>query len=422
MLSKYLTTSNEAIEHQREQALFHELTVIVEDLRDGGGIGDFKKDVQNSIREHTNLQVDLKTSDFGMGASVIPWDINPNNPLYANVMNHFSRSRVVKKNMKKHSEQVGWVDRKNSKVEGVYKDIETKIYIDGLHRNLEFKPEEVAAVVLHEVGHLFTYCEQMTQTVMRNLTLTVAANEVTNNGDYQERAKLIDTISKEMNYDNIDVKDLAESTDASAVSAVLIREADRKTRSSSNSYTYDITAWESGADQFAVRHGAGKALATALGRMSRTEQQLKSALLLHRGIMVACLTFLAGIKSAVIITGITLVGIPILMAIIWVRFIGDPNMDAYDPTRQRFKRIRQETLSALKDANLSKEDYRQILDQLDTIEEIEKSYIDARPAIVSIATNLIGSYSKEYKQRVLQKDLEELVNSKAYQAAALLKQ
>ena len=416
MLSKYLTASTEAISHQANDKFGDELAEAVRSFRDGGTQKDLKKELSAIIKKRTNINTRFTLTD-GMNAYVLVPTIKSDHVLYSDDTMWMTKS-MAKKVQKRLAGKKGKVDTKKVWVDGVFadKDWSFKICIQGLHKDPNVAtPEEVAAVILHELGHAFTYMEFITDVVVRNITLAAVVDELFKKEYKDQRVELISDMVKAQGYKDINPAELAQASDAGVAYAVIARAEHREPpRSSNGSTAYDKAGWEAAADQFATRFGYGVHLSTFLGKLFRLGQKLTITFkLINIAATAALATIMPGLALALTVADIALSVI--------VGLLVDPTKMIYDQDGDRLRRVRQETTGFLKTDKMEKEDAERILNDIDKIEEIAKSHPQGFQLHDFVWRNISNNYSRSYKQKVFQKDLEELANSKVFAAAAVLK-
>lgn len=415
MLSKYLNVSTEAISHQNDD-FFNNLANAVREYHEHGKAKQLKEDLSKIIKVRTNINTKFRLA-HGMNAYVFVPMLKSDHVLYSDDTPCVPK-KFAAKLRKKFAGKTASVDTKKVWVDGFFADKSWsfKICLEGIYqKSADCTPEEVAAVILHELGHAFTYMEFITDVVVRNVTLAAVMDEVFNKENDDIRVELISEVVKEAGYKNVNPAELSDANDGAVAYAVVAKaELQMSPRSGNNSVAYDKANWEAAADQFATRFGAGAPLASFLGKLYRQGQKLELTFkLINTAIDVGLSVVVPGYMAVWGIVHLTIFVIAGLLV--------DPTKMTYDHEGHRLTRIRQEMTGYLKSGKLESEDVQPILKELDKIEEMEKSYPRPVTMFDFVWRNIVNNYSRGYKQKVLQKDLEELANNRAFAAAAVLK-
>lgn len=391
-------------------------------------------DIAGTITKGTNLNVSIEAVQHEeMNAAVMPPIIDRNHPFY----NEFLRSiSVDQKEFTKTTMGIvakagglvaGSVDRKNGKVTGIFKKWKIPVYLTtGLIQDLDYTDREVAAVILHELGHVITYFEYMGLVATANFMLAGTVSRCLGADDYQSRATIIAETADELNV-KINVQKLAEIEDkellSESISTVMLSALIEESWSSSDTNIYDVRTWEQMADQFAVRHGAGRDLATALDKRGR-KQGFDAYLPMPTFLALEALKFSAmAVANIAAILAAPIMPLTLLLPIgLLAIFVGiDQNAKVYDDPGQRMATIRRQMTEELKLKNLTPKRRKAILEDLDLVMNIEKTMDDKRGWFETLSTFLIPWHRGSYKKEQTQKKLEELVNNKLFITAAKLK-
>lgn len=418
-LQEYVS-SLEAIDFQYNALFFRELTAKIQAIRDSGDYSDEelkKSGIDALIKEHTGISCTVKVDkEFrGYNAYVYPPQLDKNHPLLNYWRRHVGGSADGLAAIKAAGKAVeGLVDLKRGRVAGVFANIPIRIYItidllrDSYNR---FTASEVAAILLHEIGHVFTYFEFIVMTLTTNHALEAVSRALLSTHDKEYKVRIVKEASKQLNAPLDDPEALAESTNATVIHTVILESKLRGMRSSLGSDIYDQRSWEYLADQYATRHGAGRELATALDKISRIYGD--------PSVLPSTLHVIIEAYKVVVFIGmsLTLFLLPVVILLMINPLVGD-----YDRHGERLTRIRQQLVEALKNRRLSKIYRDQLLEDIKAIDQLLAKVKDKSTLLEAIWKYLVPAGRKQWKQTVIQKELEELAANDLFVAAARLQQ
>lgn len=292
------------------------------------------------------------------------------------------------------------VSRKNNYVSGDICNLPISVYITvGL---LQRNPELVAEVILHEVGHAYTFVEYLVDEVTFHKEMRNFIEEFNNAATNDIRINLLSPrISKE-DLDNLP-KDELTSINGELVYTLCYKN-NRKLRSATGSDVYDRRQFEALADEYAVRMGSGVQLAQWLSETpSYTRYPRFDRFLAY--------TSAVSIGLITIATAIPSMGLIPLAVLLGLSGIGH---DIYDNPFERIKRIQTELTGALRDPNLPKPTAQMYLERLKQIQELVDNRQDVVSGLHILKYVLSSKYRKNVKQLDLEKEMERLFNSNLY--------
>lgn len=306
----------------------------------------------------------------------------------------------------------GSVNLETGKVSGIYSKIQGDIVMGSYMLSSKIMSDkEIAAIMCHEVGHLFTYFELMRQVVRTSAIISATAKACVEIDDPKVRLDCLKAAEEVLGIDVRDADKIANSVKAvrnEYVQTILITNHAAKARSESGLNMYDYRSCEQIADQWAQRQGAGAALVTGLDkiyRLSANPQTLTTPMWIIMEVMK-----LIGWLVVNLFTGFT----PLLILVFGVQ------VKIYDDPKDRIIAIRRQMNDVLKDDKLPAKAKQSILDDIEQLKEVEKTYNDRQTLFQWINANL-NIYSKAtYDQQKVQKELETLLNSDLYAQAAAL--
>ena len=387
--------------------------------------------ISDSIKDYTNINVDTRIGNYQMSIEVP--QIDKNSPMlegygFSDIVSSKRTLSDIRKS--KNGSVTGMIDPQTSRVGGYLADLpavrmflnQFMIYgMKGTGNDIfdanKYTSGELAATIIHEVGHVWTFMEFLVRYRTDNQILAATARELDGTTDSGKRELIIKDAGDALGVKSIDAQDLSHKNNTT-VYTVLVTNVARFNRSQSGSRGYDINSFEAMADQFAGRHGCGRDLVTGLDKMSKGS--------IHRRGWTSYMFFefskiamgLAGV--AAIATGVT----PIAMGVAFVLttlILADSHNEWYDKTGYRFRRIRNDLIEMLKDPGVSKEESARIRYDIDEIDEINKKYKDHTQLIGLVYDYLIPSGISKRKDIEFQQVLESMSANQMFYYANRLK-
>lgn len=418
MTNSRLKASFEAIDVQKNSPLFSEMSSHVETYLENKKPDrkDFKKLTDNlskSIKTHSGIQTKIKMDGSNLpNAYVYIPQVDRNHPILVDYFRQFTDSRDGLKMIdRKDGVFEGAIDRKKARVSGAFSEFEVTM---GITRGLvsdKFEGKEIAAIILHELGHIFTYFEYLGTNITTNYVLQHVSRSLMETRETKRKYEIIKEGSDALGIEVDDPEALTRTQNETVVQTVLLREVVKEQYSELDSKTYDMTAWEMLSDQFSTRHGAGRSLVTALDKMYRRfgvpEHLTTPQFLMTEAFKV--LMFIISIP-------LTFMLVPFLLLVVI-----DPNEDLYDKPKSRVLRIRRDMVDALKDTDQDKQYLAQVVQDIEVIDRIEEEMEERRTLLELIWSTLRSKSRHNYQQLKFQQELEMLVNNDLFVKSAKLK-
>lgn len=372
--------------------------------------------LEKAIKDETNISTEIHVKPwlYDNGAVALP-SLSNNDPFtddfYKSVLGDGS---ILHEDalylLFKKINTMGYVDLQAGKIYGVFTKVRKPIWMS---MNSFFfddtTDEEIAAVLLHEIGHLFYYFVCIANMVTRNAALCSLTDYLFNAELAEpERIKLVSKVNSEMDL-SVDVSATAAMKSKKEVLLVFFDAECKRLRSETGLDFYDFKTCEYLADQYCTRMGAGMPLATGLSKMGKKygDKAYRSKQLLVFEDIIAVI--------ANLVLSIFTLGIPLLLVIV-TGIISNPLSDRYDNPKDRFLRIKQQLVLKLqltKDANAKKT----LLKEIATIDACIKEVHDHLTLYEYVFTNMVGKHRKEIQQQQLQKELESIGMNDLYVVA-----
>lgn len=434
----YKTIAKEALEaiaYQGSQSLlFRDLTAAFQSCIDQR-IVDQKPfialDIGSIVYRHTGLAIQFKL-DMQPGlvnAHAMPIILDVNSPLtqlfrqlgYGFALDNWSHTH--EKLLPVCRDLRGSIDLKKGRVSGVFSKIPTDINMgSGLWLVAGLTAQEIAAICIHEIGHVFTYFESLLWSVTSNITLMSAKADINKMPDAEQRLKLVFEVAEFMQVKLDNAEKLADPsmTDLKFYTLFLAAKADNSVRSSAGSLTYDMRSSEVVADQFAARHGAGRYVASGLYKMyaSYQDTSVRPVWFNYIGEIIK----LIGVVFSSVMAGPAAPMVAAFWALMALMYIGtaNPELKIYDDPKERFVRIKHDMIQSLKTQRYNPKERDVLLRDIQEIEDIVKTMNGSRTMMNMLWIYAGSERRKQYNQMKIEQELEKLVDNDIFVRAAQL--
>lgn len=437
--------TTESIVHQFNSKLFPRLTMACDDLKIAyDRVGQPTKssnfhnvskelaEIAKIIKEETNLSLVLGIYESPHNNAYV--DIGPlgiNHPFFKWAHDHLyvqqddlDAEKSVTKLINTANDTIGWVDRVNGKVHGIFKEIDFDSKISyGLIR--KGTGAGMAATILHELGHAWTLLEYLTGVVTRNYTLGSIAQIIMKQTDNETKVLIVDklklSITNKGNYphlnnteyqtatgrkftttdDLLETQVVLDSKSGDSLAVYLINAGVKPFYSDTGNYFYDTSGAEFLADQFATRFGAGLDLVMDLHEVYDMHPERS---LFTRCIATALELFVIAVPWVAII-------------VILATALSPYPIKQYDDPKDRIIRIRNELTDALKNGDLSNDRKRGYINDIEKCNILLKEYHRYFSPIAFVTRILLPSKRKLYNDMRFQKKIEALANNNLFVTA-----
>lgn len=451
-----LVASNEAIAYQSD-SFFRALVDAFKVIETNKGsisndkLGFFKDDrvqeLAKVIDRYTNMKVDLKEGDFACmphrlsdGSIISPKEETWMTRLAASLIPELARNEALEQIKAIGKNYVmGHVDLKNARVRGVFAEIVSLLFFprDALTSGY-FTPEELAAITLHEVGHLFTHFEYLDRLIGTNQSIACLLRVLNDTVEDQERTLIFHEYGKAVEMTKEDEERLASARDPLTITFIVANHFQGKIKSDFGLSDYDSVNSEFLADQFSTRCGGGVHIVTGLDKLMKSPfgayytdggafEHIPRAwilLVLVMGMaMIRALAFISLMVTTPVLGGLMI----LIMKILTMVFTAD-NTDTYDRAHERFDRVRQQNTERLKDRNLIPELRNALILQNETIDRVNEGYLGSKfenqiEDFGQVLAKMVRpKYRAENEFRILQIQLQEIAFNRMFDRAAKLRQ
>lgn len=422
-----LQISQEAIDRQSGD-LFTELSETIEGLMqltilDQNDINQSR--LKSVVRKYTGMDVTFTLIQNTYDAYVHLVQVDKNHVFFQ------QRSKLLSYQLDNYNttktQSAGEVNLKNGTVGGVFSKFPIKIGLGSLFlRNLdgtvsEFSAEEVAAILIHELGHAFTTFEYLGKTVMTGLVISGSVRSTAGITDTKQRTKVImkaTNDSKIMVDEAFVEKTIAKHGENSDL--ILLTEHVKNLNSLTKTNVYDSRNCEQIADQFAVKHGAGPALAKALEKLHKFSYNIN-----YRSTYMYVTLEVMKIISTMFFAGVMIASGPFTMGFGLILLMSHiPGAKIYDDPKDRLIFLKRQLIDDLKKLNMqdvkNKDQIKDIVDSIECIEARIDDVKDRKTWAVAFWDAVTPWGRNREQQEAKAKKLEESLNNDLFVKAAVL--
>lgn len=309
--------------------------------------------------------------------------------------------------MKELGELKGSINPNTGMVSGDFSRLKTQIKIgaDNLNNNL-FTNEEIAAVIIHEVGHLFTYFQYLSTVVIGPAILTIAANALLRETDRKKRTIILQLAGEKLGLDRTYYKEDYINNPQPGVDVMLLNDYLTSLPQGTLDMFYNVRLSEQMADTFAVKHCGAKHLASYLSKFKKQAGWEKPSFFSHLLAEAGILFKLIGIHG----TGI--------ISILFKQYIPEK----YDRPNDRFEYMKLMLIDELKSIPASDKELRDtILSEIEVIDSINNDFVYRRD-VIRFFWDTLGKGKSHQKSAQREKTLERMVYNELFYKATQLKQ
>ena len=318
--------------------------------------------------------------------------------------------------IKKSNTKKGFVDLKNGKIGGIYSTFLTPVVMGFQFCKANFTPRQSAAVLMHEIGHLFIAFELMYRTV-RASQILASLHQVrvgTDTSITYEHA--LEVAANDLTGNPREFIECVTMKDDTAVSTVVFTRTYHKLATDFGDNSVAGVNCEALADNFAAKWGfaedmvslwTGDQYNTELGRVNAFESFLlyvgPVASSILAGISLGLASAVAGIAAGILLTATT-----IFYSGRGDRFIQQANQ--YDKPYVRLQRIRETVVAQLKNFELDHVTRERLLKELDSIDKMLKGGRELTTLAEDIANIFTSNRRASFAFR-LERDIELLAHN-----------
>ena len=388
--------------------------------RMNGDAADQLKIIENVIKKFTGLNVEMVISPaFMTNAWVEFGPTNYNNVLFNDFQQKYMKYAAPGDILSsvEAAQHKGGVDISKATVTGLYAEVKSKITVTfGLLKKKEVKAEHIAAIIMHEVGHLFALFEYTNRQIRTNQVMAAIVAANVQKVSVKEFENLLTTASKLLGGRGPELSSIKNTPDSGiAIATVVLDLGGEVSKSALGIPEYDDTSFEMLADQFVSRHRYGRHLLDALELLPKAPG-VNPKLGRFELLMVGILPFVTLGTSLAEVIGITAAN-PVVALILLVLASNSAvkNSDAakdytYDELQVRFKRIREQSIALLKDSEPTA-DVKEIISSIKAMDAvINKTFIP--PNYLRSVIRYFSTKNRSIAESIqFQRDMEELAHN-----------
>jgi hypothetical protein len=321
--------------------------------------------------------------------------------------------------------KTGTIDLEKVKVGGIFSMYEHKLLL-GFYSNMEnfrLTIRETVAIVLHEIGHVFTYYQMSDKMAKVNYILNELSDDIKNGKEdkltyrYRELAEALD---EDKDY----FSEIESEKNRLIIGAKLYKKLGLSVVSMMNNKIYANTNSEQLADMFSSRFGYYRDLVSGLDRLhllTTPERNSTIHILLFGTNLIWLITRPLALITAFMLSIPLGVAVGLFMLFI-INALGTANQDhTYDNVKVRYTRIREQLVNRLKELKLSKNETEDLLEQLDAIDKILENTREYKGLVNSLSDFIFSKHRSANEELALQRTLEKLANNDLFVMAAKLK-
>lgn len=381
--------------------------------------------LEESIQQRFGLKLAFIPSNHGLMA-VLPMILNKYHIFLNELLHGFDGIPSQETVLKGWDNEKGTVDTAKVVLGGVFAKYTHQLFINiyQLVHELDMGPSELTAILLHEIGHLFSNYEFSTRLESTNQVLAELSKQL--KGEEFDKADYVYKNFLNLIGDTED-KDLITSGKTRVVIGMLVfRKYFNYVISQWPLSKYDETSSEQTADAFSTRFGYGRQLVNALDKIESKFGTQNNPVLMNR------LNFVFNAMEVMIVLGF--IAVPVLIPTLPVALVsalcmgmciygmGDNFRDmTYDELKVRYVRIREQYVNLLKNSDISKEESDKIITDIYAMDEVIASIKPFR-SLFNIFSNFIFSSNRDVKNDVeLQRLLEKFAHNDLFIEASKFK-
>lgn len=375
-------------------------------------------ELENIIQKYTksdNFQV-IVDGGLRRNAWALPPRLTKNNPMFYDMWRHVWPEELEEEGyavVRRNKHPIGYVDQ-----DGIFNGFFRKLPCEiGLSwdmltptGDIRHTPEEVAATLFHEIGHIVVALRMLDHTARINQVLNAAHTAMMDIGDTKRRVVFLQELEKEEGIEIPDLEYVARENKKELTTTVLLGASIRAFRNEIGDDCYNLRGFESLADHYATQHGLGYHLATGLDKLhTGSAAKYKSA-------GQATMVVLEGIFA--IYASVMSIG---LLPLLIIAGLVNPSEKIYDDPKDRMARTRRQLIEHLKSAK-DKDERNKLIKQIDELAVMMEEYHNKRGVLEAIFETVSPKGREVKKARDLNQVLEKLASNELFVAADRLKQ
>lgn len=319
------------------------------------------------------------------------------------------------KTLKKSHGKKGYVDLKHARVGGYLSTLRHYLILDFKWMyDAGITEEELAGIMLHEYGHAFDGMEEHYRLEKTNRAILDILLELRDNQEEKALYHFRNTFTES----EFKAAQLSTSKERQDFCSELALQYLNTIDSQYLDGKYDETNFENMADSFATRFGVGKHMVSGLQKL-----HLNGGQVLPRNFFgYAVTSVLYTLSAAVVLLIVPPYGLLGFMALSTLLF-GKRNADmTYDLPMDRYTRIKNTIVNALKNTSLPVDVTKDLLEQIEFIDQVICEYMQAPQSLFDVFANWALPANRRTQNYIdLQQSFERNMNNPLFVKSAQLR-
>lgn len=432
VLNKY-QIAQESIAFQSGKFM-KEVTESVRRYRDRSlGKVAFCYQIEDLVKKHTNIKTTVNIeADYDNAHVSVDW-ITLTNSLIDGAPDAVSHT-FHRHGLKNQNIFEAFINDKTSRVGGFFAEINCPITLgEPIIDDEKVTDGSVATVILHEVGHVYTFFQYCIRTCVYNVVLTQASQNLNNCRNYQEVKILFNDVCKVLEIEDTNFIDEVKDTANRVVQynylvANTLRDFKFLPRYDVSS-DYSQDAAEELADIFVARHGGAKevmefrAYHDTAGEASRYLRKL-CAMSLVKTISFGFLTKLSLLLGPIGYTVVAVFATLTISAFIATKdLLATFSKNGFSTTAGMIKRMQNQAVERLKSLKkLTREEVKLCYDSLSYGDELLQNFKDVDSFMFTFYSFFVAKQRDARTLRQYQDRLESLTANRLFLSSAQLAQ
>lgn len=328
--------------------------------------------------------------------------------------------------LRKLKQKPGTVDLKHAKIGGIFSEYLHDLYCDIFGNLIIYKMTvpEVTSIILHELGHVFTFYEfadrmETTNQVLANLSKEIRKND---NSDEAKKEYYIKEALTEFGATPEIIDDILNENKQVILGIKLFKQYIVYMKSQLPNSAYDNTAAEQLADNFAARFGYGRQLVTILDKFDYEETRMIGVLSFIEFIDFAIYPSLWALASMSMFGSLFIAfGLFVVVFRSTLNDYGAAYKDMrYDDMRARYVRVRQQYIEMIHKLNLPKDRLQTAINNIHAMDVIIKRTGNYKSIMEKLANFIFSVHRTTNDSVEMQYLLEEITHNNLFLKSAEL--
>lgn len=364
------------------------------------------KPIEDLIFKRLGLKVKIQTQYLTHGA-ILPLPVAEQHTLLGDWFKGHPYYKEQLKQLKLEDKDIGTVDLDKAKLGGFFSEYAHALYVNfGLTLFTDnLLPCELTGIVLHELGHAFTYYEYSDRCTAANRVMSTVLEELKEKPEKRNYTYIYRQIKSVSDLTDKDVDELLSTPNPQILTGRLALILGQHISHEARVFKYDQTASEQLADQFATRFGYGRALVTGLDKIMTKYTFVNSGAMFAFSLSMEAATIVIAFASLAVVPGI-FSAIAAALTIAFINASGDNERDmTYDDLKIRYSRVRNDLIQQLKTNQVSPEDTKKLINTIKAMDELIGRTAQYKSLFNTLgnlffSSNRAASREIEYQQRV----------------------